>query len=136
MAHPFEIEVVAADHKVYSGQAVSLVVPSVDGYLGILSGHAPLVAALTVGELTITLPDGTPVEIALGGGFIRVDHDRVTILADTAELAKEIDLDRAQRALARAEARVHEPSTDIDVDRARMALLRAINRLRVAQRGL
>ena len=136
MAHPFDTEVVAADHKVYSGQAISLVAPAVDGYLGILAGHAPLIASLTVGELRITPPDATPVEIAISGGFIRVEHDRVTILADTAELATEIDIERAQHAKERAEERLKAHVPEVDFERAQAALLRAINRLRVVRRGL
>lgn len=138
MAHTFDVDVVAADHKVYSGQAVSAVVPAADGYLGILPEHAPLVAALKVGELTITPPDASPIVLAVSGGFLRVDHDKVTILADTAELAADIDLERAQRAKERAEERLRAPGRelDIDVERALTALERALNRLRIARRGL
>jgi len=113
-----------------------VVAPAADGYLGILSGHAPLVAALTVGELTITPPEAEPIEIALSGGFLRVDGDNVLILADTAELAKEIDIERAQRAVERAETRLREGPAETDIEHARMAMLRALNRLRVARRGL
>ncbi len=133
MAHPFEVEVVAADRKVFSGQAVSLVAPGVDGYLGVLSGHAPLMSALGVGTITITPPSGTPVAIAVSGGFIQVTSDHVTILADSAELASDIDIERARLALARAEERLHTAGESIDVERAKAALLRALNRLRVAQ---
>lgn len=133
MALPFDIEVVAADHKVYSGQAVSVVAPGADGYFGIMAEHAPMIAALKVGILDITPPENLPtVEFAISGGFLRVDHDRVTILADTAELATEIDIERARQAMERAEERLHAPGTDINVDRAQAALMRALNRLRVA----
>ena len=136
MALPFDVEVVAADHKVFGGQAVSLVAPAADGYLGILAGHAPLIAALTVGELRITPPDTAPVEFAISGGFIRVEHDRVTVLADTAELATEIDVERALRAKERAEERLKTRDSEVDFNRAQTALLRALNRLRIARRGL
>lgn len=138
MAHSFDVEVVAADHQVYAGKTVSVVAPAVDGYLGILSGHAPLVAALGVGEVVITPPGNEkPVEIAVSGGFVRVEHDTVIILADTAELAAQIDIERAEQARVRAEARLTERQrTDIDFDRAQASLARAINRLRIARRGL
>lgn len=136
MAHPFDIEIVAADHKVWAGPTVSVVVPAVDGYLGILSGHAPLVAALGIGEVVITPPGNeSPVEVAVSGGFVRVDHDTVTILADTAELVTQIDIERAEQARVRAEERLREHSADIDFDRAQAALLRALNRLRIVRRG-
>jgi F-type H+-transporting ATPase subunit epsilon len=136
MAHPFDIEIVAADPKVWAGPTVSVVVPAVDGYLGILSGHAPLVAALGIGEVVITPPGNeSPVEVAVSGGFVRVDHDTVTILADTAELVTQIDIERAEQARVRAEERLREHSADIDFDRAQAALLRALNRLRIVRRG-
>jgi F-type H+-transporting ATPase subunit epsilon len=134
MAFPFEVEVVAVDHKVFLGQAVSLVAPAVDGYVGVLRGHAPLVAALATGILTITPAEKRPViEVAVSGGFMDVTPDRVTILADTAELAEEIDLERARQARVRAEQRLLAGASDIDITRAQAALLRAINRIRAAE---
>ena len=132
MARPFDVEVVAVDRKVYSGQAVSAMIPGADGYFGVLSGHAPLVASLKVGELTIVPPGGEPVHIAVAGGFAEVTQDRVTILAETAELAQEIDINRAREALERARGRLTGAEPGTDVDRAKAALLRALNRLRVA----
>jgi F-type H+-transporting ATPase subunit epsilon len=132
MPHPFDIEVVAVDRKVYAGQAVSVVIPGADGYFGVLSGHAPLIASLGVGMVTITPPGGQPVLLAISGGFAEVNQDHVTILAETAELAQEIDIERARQALERARGRLAGAEEGIDIDRARAALMRALNRLRVA----
>jgi len=131
MAHAFDIEVVAVDHKVYTGQAVSVTIPGADGYFGVLSGHAPLIASLGVGMITITPPSGQPVVLAVSGGFAEVVNDHVTILAETAELAEQIDVERARQALERARERL-AGKEGTDVDRARAALMRALNRLRVA----
>lgn len=133
MAHPFEVEIVAADRRLYSGQAESLVIPGTDGYFGVLSGHAPLVSALAVGELIIKPPGKPAMLMAVAGGFAEVLPDHVVILADAAELAEEIDIERARQARERAEERLRERGGgEMDIDRAQAALMRAINRLRVA----
>ena len=131
----FQVDVVSVNHKLYSSEAVSLVAPGADGYFGVLRGHAPLVAALKIGELEITPAAGqAPVLIAVSGGFIEVHPDCVTVLADSAELAEEIDVERARLAKERAEALLQAGGENTDVDRAQAALLRALNRLRVAER--
>lgn len=131
----FLVEVVSADRKLYSGEAVSLTAPGAAGYFGVLRGHAPMVAALTYGELDITPSDNRPVvSLAVSGGFIEVAPDRVVILTDSAELADEIDIERARIAKERAEERLRAGGDDVDVTRAQAALLRAINRLHVVER--
>jgi len=132
MPHHFDIEVVAVDRKVYTGQAVSVTMPGADGYFGVLSSHAPLIAALGVGVVTVTPPDASPVLLAVAGGFAEITQNHVTILAESAELAKEIDIERARQALERARGRLAGGEEGADIDRARIALLRALNRLRVA----
>ena len=135
MPNSFSVDVVAADKKLYSAEAVSLVAPGADGSFGVLRGHAPLVAALKVGELVITPVGNQPKKIiAISGGFIEVTQVHVEVLADAAELAEQIDLDRARQARERAEARLRQAGGDIDVARAEIALARATNRLRVAER--
>ena len=132
MAHLMDIEVVAVDHNVYSGQAVSVTIPGADGYFGVLSGHAPIIASLGVGMITIVPLTGQPVVLAVSGGFAEVVNDHVTILAETAEMAEQIDIERARLAVDRARARLIGVEEGADLDRARAALLRALNRLRVA----
>src|ERR1700746_2301066 len=107
--------------------------PGENGYLGILPGHAPLMTELGMGELSYRDTSGkgsTP--IAIIRGFAEVLPDRVTILAETAERAEEIDLQRAKDALARAEKRLAANHPNIDWDRANIALQRALIRIQVA----
>lgn len=134
MANSFTVEVVAADRKLYSGDVVSLQAPGADGYFGVLRGHAPLVAALKVGRIEITPADQSPtIRIAVSGGFIEVMQDHVEVLADAAELAHEIDLERARQSRERAEDRLRTAHDDTDVERAEAALSRAMNRMNVAE---
>lgn len=134
MAHPVQVEVVAADHKVFTGQAESVVIPGTNGYFGVLHGHAPMISGLAIGEVDVIPPDRAPmVSIAVSGGFVEVTPDRVVILAESAELAQDIDLERARQAVDRAENRLREREEATDIDRARIALQRALNRLRVAE---
>lgn len=133
-ANQFDVEVVSADKKLYTGEAVSLVAPGIDGYFGVLDGHAPMVAALKIGEISIT-PSGNraPLLIAVAGGFVEVTPDHVVILADSAEMAHDIDIERARMAKERAEQRLRDIAENVDVERAQAALMRAINRLRTAE---
>jgi len=107
--------------------------PGENGYLGILPGHAPLMTELGVGELSYHHRSGKEAShIAIIRGFAEVLPDRVTILAETAERAEEIDLQRAKEALARAEKRLAANDPNIDWDRANVALQRALIRIQVA----
>ena len=132
----FDVQVVSADRKLFSGKCTTLVAPGIDGYFGVLFGHAPMIAALGIGRLDLTPADGSVMHIAIAGGYAEVTPDRVEILADTAEMAAEIDIERARQAIRRAEGRMREKSTDVNFDRAQAALLRAENRLRVAEAGM
>jgi F-type H+-transporting ATPase subunit epsilon len=133
MARPFEVEVVAADRKLFTGKALSVVVPGAEGSFGVLYGHAPLVSALGIGELSVTPAEGSSLVLSVEGGFVEVTPEKVVILADAAELADDIDIERARMAKPRAEERLRVKG-DIDITRAQAALMRAINRLRVAER--
>jgi len=131
---PFKLEVITPDRVVLSDrEIVSVVAPGVEGYLGVLANHAPLMTELTVGELDLRRADGASDSMAINDGFMEVHENTVTVLTDTAEMRGEIDIERAESALRRAEERLAAPSADIDTERARVALMRAINRLRVAQ---
>ena len=133
---PFKLEVITPDRVVLSdGHVVSVVAPGVEGYLGVLANHAPLMTELTLGELDLRRADGTSESMAINDGFMEVHENTCTVLTDTAELRGEIDVERAEQALKRAEERIASPTPDVDLDRARVALVRAINRLRVAQRS-
>lgn len=125
------VNVVTPDGKVYDGDVDMVSVRTVEGELGILPRHIPLVAPLTVGA--VRLKKGSTVEkVAVSGGFVEVRPDQVTILAEAAELPSGIDVDRARQAKERAEQRLNSEKADaIDFKRAEFALKRAINRLDV-----
>ncbi|PFG32624.1 F0F1 ATP synthase subunit epsilon [Sanguibacter antarcticus] len=82
-----EVDLVAADRKVWSGPARQVSAPAADGEIGILQGHSPLLAVLRAGRVRITSAEGTHVEAVITGGFISVDSDTVTIVADSVEMA-------------------------------------------------
>jgi F-type H+-transporting ATPase subunit epsilon len=103
----------------------------VEGELGFLPDHAPLVSALKTGVLRVQ-KDGNTTSVALHGGFVEVRNSRVTVLANAAEKADEIDKARAEQAKKRAEERLEKKSEDIDIQRAEAALRRALTRLKVA----
>jgi F-type H+-transporting ATPase subunit epsilon len=127
-------EVVTVEREIYSDQVSELLAPGIWGQVGILPKHAPLITALTVGELVIRKEGREDEHIAIHGGFMEVREDRVTVLADTAERAEEIDIARAEEARQRAEALLHESVSEEDFERARAALRRASLRLSVAKR--
>jgi F-type H+-transporting ATPase subunit epsilon len=134
MAH-IRCEVVTAERTVFDEAVNMVVAPGINGQLGILPHHAPLMTALTYGELIIHR-DGVEDEyIAIGGGFMEVGPDHVTILADSAERADEIDETRAEAARIRAgETMAQKRPEDIDLVRAEAALRRSTIRLKVARR--
>lgn len=130
MAKSFHLEIVTPDRSLLSEEVVSLVAPGVEGYLGVLANHAPLVTELGVGILRLRYPDDTEENVAISGGFMEVANNRVLVLADAAERPQDIDIQRAKEALLRARQRLYDPT--MDHERARAALERAINRLKVA----
>jgi len=109
----------------------AVVVPVVDGSMGILKNHAPMVANLRIGVLRYK-QDGVFKRAAVTGGFMEVSDNRITVLADAAELAESIDVMRAMEAKKRAEARLRDRKANIDRVRAEAALRRALARLRAA----
>ena len=109
-----------------------VVLPGEDGAIGVLPGHAPLLAALKAGE--IWYRKGAEKKYAfIAKGFAEIVPDRVSILAHVAERAEDIDLARAEAAKRRAEERITKPSSEIDIERARVALLRALTRVQVSR---
>ncbi len=133
MADTFQLEVVTPERLVIKDVAEEMQIPGKNGYLGILPGHAPLITELGVGEISYRV-DRTTNYLSIAWGFAEVLPDKVTILAETAERADEIDVQRAQRAQQRAEERLHRASGDVDYERALTALERANTRLEVAER--
>ena len=127
------VEVVTPERVVYSGQAEMVIARGVQGDLGILPNHMPLVTPLKTAPVRIKVEGGQEVRVAVSGGFMEVRGDKVTILAETAELPGDIDVERAKAAKERAEKRLSEKYPEIDVERAERALQRALVRLDVAK---
>jgi len=128
----FPLELVTPERLMFSEQVQAVRAPGVDGSFGVLAHHAPLLAELTTGMIKITLANGAEEFIATTGGFMQVSRVKVIILADTAELSGEIDVERARLALERARQMLALPG-ELTVDDVREMVERAQNRLRVAQ---
>lgn len=131
---PFKLEIIAPDRIVYRDEATSLSAPGVMGGFQVLYNHAPMLAALEVGQLKVRDKNGIDIVYATSGGFVEVRDNAVTVLVESAELAGEIDVERASSARRRAEKRLKEKSAEVDPERVRLALLRAQNRLRIADK--
>jgi F-type H+-transporting ATPase subunit epsilon len=132
MADTFQLEIVTPERLLVSDVAEEMQIPGKNGYLGILPQHAPLITELGVGEISYRKGADTQ-HLAVAWGFAEVLPDKVTILAETAEKAEEIDVQRARQAKERAEARLKQ-AADVDYLRAELALERAITRLQVAEK--
>lgn len=131
MADTFEIEIVTPEKLVVRDVAEEMQIPGKNRYLGILPGHAPLISELGVGEISYRV-HGYTHRLAVAWGFAEVLPHKVTILAETAERAEEIDVKRAQDAKQRAEDRLKSGNPEVDFSRAQIALDRADTRLQVA----
>jgi F-type H+-transporting ATPase subunit epsilon len=128
------LEIVTAERLVYSEAVDKIVAPGLEGQFTVLPQHAALLSALGVGELLITT-NSDQAEFAIGGGFLEVLNDKVIVLADSAERSDEIDLDRAQAAIRRAQELIATHKPDVDLARAEAALRRALLRIKVAEHG-
>jgi F-type H+-transporting ATPase subunit epsilon len=129
-----QLSVVSADRSLVNEQVDEVEIPGANGYFGVLPGHTPLLALLGAGELWYRQGQ-TRQYLAIAFGFAEVLPDRVTILAETAEHAHEIDVARAESAKRRAEEELTRPPVDIDFERARISLLKSLIRLQVASRA-
>jgi F-type H+-transporting ATPase subunit epsilon len=129
-----KVSVVTPDGPVYESDVEMVVARAQSGELGVLPGHIPMVAPLQIAGVRMKKGSVTE-QVAVGGGFLEVRPDKVTILAQSAEAAEQIDLTRAEEAKKRAEQRLQSKQDDVDYRRAELALQRAINRINVAKRG-
>ncbi len=131
---PLKVEIVTAERLVYSEEGVDrLIVPGVEGELGVLTQHAPLLTMIQPGVMRI-VKEGDEVDMAITGGFIEVRDNRVTILADSAERAEEIDEARAEEARRRAQRLLEEREAEVDLGKAEASLRRALVRIKTAER--
>jgi F-type H+-transporting ATPase subunit epsilon len=129
-----QLQIVSADRSLLNEQVDEVEIPGAEGYFGVLPGHTPLLALLGAGELWYRQGQEKHF-LSIIFGFAEVQPDRVTILAQMAERADEIDVARAEAARRRAEERIVTPVAAIDYERARLALLRSLIRLQVANRA-
>jgi F-type H+-transporting ATPase subunit epsilon len=128
-----KLEVITAERQVLSDDVNIVVAPGIDGELGILPHHAPLITMLKPGELLIR-KDGQETYLFVSGGFLEVRPDKIIILADSCERCEEIDIERAEAAKHRAEERLKTHPPEMDMARAQAALLRSLVRLKIAER--
>ena len=134
MASQLTLSIVTPERELVRVQADEVELPGTEGYFGVLPGHTPLLATLTVGRLTYRVGQERHV-LAIATGLAEVLPDRVTVLSQIAELPEDIDGARAEEARKRAEARLGSKGEDLDYERARNALDKAILRLQVASRA-
>lgn len=127
------LEIITAERQVFSDDVNTLVAPGVEGELGILPHHAPLITMLKPGEVLIR-NNNEETYLFVSGGFLEVRPDKIIILADACERADEIDIERAEAAKHRAEEGLKTPIPEVDVAQTQAALLRALIRLQIAER--
>ena len=132
MAEMFELKIIEPDGMFYEGQASFLEFASVMGEMGVYANHIPLTTILTPGVVKIH-NDGQVKKAAVMGGFIEIQKDRITVMAENAEWPVEIDVERAKAAKKRAEERLQKKDAGLDTARAEAALKRAMARISAAR---
>lgn len=135
MAATFKLQVVTPEREVFNGDVESITLPGLESRFGVLRSHAPLIAALTSGYVEIEDANAQQIRMAVGGGFFQVADNVAMILADSAETATDINVERAREAESRARARLDgqmDAGFVLERTRAEAALKRAQNRLRIA----
>jgi F-type H+-transporting ATPase subunit epsilon len=135
MAGSFRFEIATTEQRVFAGSATSVILPALEGYMGVWVGHALMLVSLQPGQISAVQASGETSYFAVSGGFARVSGDSVSVMADAAEPAGQIDAERAAAARDRALERIRHPSPDIDLERARAALARALTRLKVSRQA-
>lgn len=128
----FDLSIVTPEKIFYEGECVSLIVPGSEGYLGVLTDHAPLITAVVPGKVAVKDKAQNEIILAVSHGFFEVSSNLATLLIDSVEFASNIDLERARSALERARQRLANEAGDIDIPRADRALMRAKNRINIA----
>ena len=128
------LEIVTPEKRVIAQEVDSVVLPSANGYLGVLPGHAPLLARMQIGELEL-LAGGKKQQLAVTGGYVEVLRHAVSVLATAAERVGEIDVERARQAEGRARKRLEGEPEEVDFARAEASLARALNRISARSRA-
>ena len=127
------LEIVTAEQLIYSDEVDVVIAPGIEGQLGLLPHHTPLMTTLQTGELRVK-KGGEEISLSISGGFLEVRPDRIIVLADAAERVEEIDLARAEEAKRRAQEYLALRTPEVDVARAEAALRRALARLKVGEK--
>ena len=127
------LDIVTAERVVYSEEVDVVIAPGVEGQLGVLPHHTPLMTTLEVGELVVRKGE-EEFSLVISGGFLEVRPDRVIVLADAAERAEEIDLARAEEAKRRAQEQLGHRTPEVDLAQAEAALRRSLTRLKVGEK--
>ena len=130
---PMRLEIITAEREVYAADVDGVVAPGIEGQLGILPHHAPLMTALQPGEILVR-KEGEASYLAVTGGFMEVMGNKVTILAEACEYSQEINEERAQAAMERARERMQNQSSDMELAQAAASMRRAQMRLNVVRR--
>ena len=133
----YPAQIITPEGMFFEGQVVSLRLPGTSGEFGVLARHAPMLAALAAGAISFETADGKREELIVGEGFAEVGREQVRVLVDSCERPGEVDVERAERALARARERLDAgkvATTDLDFLRAEAAMRRAMVRLRMAKK--
>jgi F-type H+-transporting ATPase subunit epsilon len=131
----FKLQIITPGRVVFQDEASSVSAPGTQGGFQILYNHAPFISTIEVGEIKVMNKDGNDLVYATSGGFIEVKENNVVLLAESAELASEIDVPRAKAANERATQRLQSKDPGIDIERARLSMMRSLNRLRVASKA-
>jgi len=128
----FNLSIVTPEQIFYENDVESLVAPGIEGYLGVLTNHAPLITAISPGKVLVKDNSQKEIILSVSEGFLEVSANTATLLVDAVEYASDIDADRAKEALERAKKRLKDEAGNIDTPRARKAVERARNRLKIA----
>ncbi len=134
MAHTINVDIVSAEGEIFSGPAAMVFVPAVQGEIGIAPRHAPLLTTLKAGEVRVQTPDGEEHGFYVGGGALEIQPQRVTVLADTALRARDLDEAAVLAAKQRAEEVLREKGDEISIAEAQAELVRAIAQIKVLER--
>ena len=134
MAGTIQVDIVSAEGEIYSGQAQMVFLPAAEGEIGVAPRHAPLLALLKAGEVRVQLPEGSELSFYVGGGALEVQPARVTVLADTAARAHDLDEAAALAARARAEEALAAKVDRIELAEAQAELVRAAVQLKLIQK--
>ena len=128
----FQLVVHSADEPFYDGACQSVIVPTEDGFMGILAHHNPMVAGIVPGIMTMTMPDGTKQQLSVSEGMIKIHDNEVNVLVDALERPEDIDANRAKRAADEAKEQMLQKKSYAEFKSAEADLKRAINRMKAS----